>query len=99
LPQYVGGFSTLQGSNSSALGATSEGDFVLGAGCVPLLGGAVLGGGALPWARAGIAHVIDAAISAALKQVVKNPRDVACIAASLPVTTSNYSAIKSNEQS
>jgi hypothetical protein len=46
----------------------SDSDLVLGAGWV--LGGAALGLG-VSWARAGIAQNIDAAISAAGKQVVK----------------------------
>jgi hypothetical protein len=99
LAQYGGGFCALQGSAESDWRCSSGTVFVLGARWLPVLGCAVLGGGRLPWARAGIAHVIDAANSAALKQGVEKPRDVACIAASLPVTTSNYSAIKSNEQS
>jgi hypothetical protein len=66
------------------------------AGCVPLLDGAVLGFAVFPWARAGIAQSIDAAISAAGKQVVKKQRPGACIVASL--TVYNCSEIKRGTQ-
>jgi hypothetical protein len=59
--------------------------------------GWVLGGlGVSPWARAGIAQSIDAAISAAAKQVVKKQRPGACIAASL--TVYNCSEIRRGAQ-
>lgn len=66
-------------SASIDLGLRSVSDFV------PVLGGAVLGFGVSPWARAGIAHSIAAATSAAGKQVVKKQRLGAGIAASLKV--------------
>jgi hypothetical protein len=56
-------------SASIDLGLRSLSDFVLGACWV--LGGAGLGVGVSPSARAGIAHSIVAAISAAGKQEVK----------------------------
>ena len=56
-------------SASIDLGLRSASDFAPGAGW--LLGGVALGLGVSPWARAGIAPSIDAAISAAGKQVVK----------------------------
>jgi hypothetical protein len=58
----------------------SDTDLLLGAGWV--LGGAVLGFGVSPWARAGIAHSIAAVISAAGKQAVKKQQPTAFIPAS-----------------
>ena len=86
----------MQGSMSASidLGFRSDSDLLLGAGWV--LGGAVFGLGVSPWAHAGIAHSIDAAISAAEKRVVKKQQPGACIAASL--TVYNCSEIKRGAQ-
>ena len=85
---------TLQGSTRTALGAMSDTDLLLGA-CW-LFGGAVLDLGVSPWARAGIAHNIAAAISAAGKQVVKKQRPSAFIPTS--VTAYNCSEIERDAQ-
>jgi hypothetical protein len=82
-------------SASIDLGFRSVSDLLPGAGWP--LGGAALDLGVSPWARAGIAPSIDAAISAAGKQMIKKQRPGACIAASL--TVYNCSEIKRDAQS